>query len=218
MAWERRKKLILKLNPSLKFMAEDNKSFVSAAPMLFGEEFAKQATTTVDQVKAMKKLNFPPEKVFLDTTPKAVAGVQPRVAVQDTSPIRGEDTRWASHSTAQSGTKELDLSPNVVNCSKEIIICHHTSSLKTVLPSVKREIKSNLHAGRIKEFKENWALLTQDPWVLQTVQGFQLPLSSHPAQTSVPPQLQLSLAQQELISIEIQAMSGKQAIRVIRSD
>ena len=45
-AQERRKKLILKLNPSLKFMAEDAKSFSSAAPMLFGEEFAKQATAT----------------------------------------------------------------------------------------------------------------------------------------------------------------------------
>ena len=56
------KKLILKLNPSLKFMAEDGKSFASAAPMLFGEEFAKQATTTVEQVKAMKKLNVPSEK------------------------------------------------------------------------------------------------------------------------------------------------------------
>ena len=35
------KKLILKLNSSLKFMVEDGKSFASAAPMLFGEEFAK---------------------------------------------------------------------------------------------------------------------------------------------------------------------------------
>ena len=65
MAQERRKKLILKLNPSLKFMAEDGKSFASAAPMLFGEEFAKQATTIVEQVKAMKKLNVPFEKKSL---------------------------------------------------------------------------------------------------------------------------------------------------------
>ena len=86
------------------------------------------------------------------------------------------------------------------------------------MPSVKREIKTHLHAGRIKEFKENWVLLTQDPWVLETVQGFQLPLLSQPFQTSVPSQLQLSLAQQELVSIEIPAMLGKQAIRVVQSD
>ena len=61
MAQERRKKLLLKLNPSLKFMAED-KSFESAAPLLFGEEFANSATTRVDQVKAMKKMSKPEEK------------------------------------------------------------------------------------------------------------------------------------------------------------
>ena len=36
------------------------------------------------------------------------------------------------------------------------------------------------HGGRTKEFTENQALITLDPhpWVLQTVQGFQLPLVS----------------------------------------
>ena len=56
---ERRQKLVLKLNPSLRFMAEDNKNFTAAVPMLFGEEFAKQAPTTVGQVKAMKQLTIP---------------------------------------------------------------------------------------------------------------------------------------------------------------
>ena len=36
---ERCKKLLLKLNPSLKFMAGEKKNFQSAAPMLFGEVF-----------------------------------------------------------------------------------------------------------------------------------------------------------------------------------
>ena len=67
------------------------------------------------------------------------------------------------------------------------MICHHTLSLSVILPSIKRGIVTSLHAGRIKEFKENWALLTQDPWVLQTVQGFQLPLIGQPVQISAPP-------------------------------
>ena len=62
MAQERRKKMILKLNPSLKFMAEEQKNFNTAAPMLFEEEFTKQVTATVEQVKAIKKLNIPEEK------------------------------------------------------------------------------------------------------------------------------------------------------------
>ena len=40
-------------------MADDNKNFTDAAPMLFGEGFTKQATTMVEQVKAIKKLHIP---------------------------------------------------------------------------------------------------------------------------------------------------------------
>ena len=43
-------------------MAEGNKNFTAMVPMLFGEEFAKQATTTAEQVKAMKKLTTLTEK------------------------------------------------------------------------------------------------------------------------------------------------------------
>ena len=70
----------------------------------------------------------------------------------------------------------------------------------------------------MKQFKENWTLLTQDPWVLQTVQGFQLPLISQPVQVSAPPQVQMSLEQQDLVSTEIQTMVEKQAISVIQPD
>lgn len=45
-AQKRCKKVILKLNPSLKFMAEELKIFNTAALMLFGEEFVKQARVT----------------------------------------------------------------------------------------------------------------------------------------------------------------------------
>ena len=91
-------------------------------------------------------------------------------------------------------------------------------SLSVILPSIKREIVTSLHAGRIKEFIENWALITQDPWVLQTVQGFQLPLVGQPTQATAPPQLQLSLEQQDLVSTEVQAMIEKRAISGVQPD
>ena len=61
-------------------------------------------------------------------------------------------------------------------------------------------------------------MLTQDPWVLQTVQGFQLPFIGQPVQISAPPQLQMSLEQQDLASTEIQTMVEKQAITVVQPD
>lgn len=62
MAQERRKKVLLQLNPVLKSLVEEEKTFQKAAPMLFGEEFAKRATDRVEAVKAIKKLSRPGEQ------------------------------------------------------------------------------------------------------------------------------------------------------------
>ena len=59
------------MKPFLRFMAVHNKNFTAAYPMLFGEELSKQATTTVEQIKAMKKLTISTKRRgFPDTTPK----------------------------------------------------------------------------------------------------------------------------------------------------
>lgn len=79
-------------------MVEDNQSFASSAPMLFGEKFAKQPTTTVEQVKAMKKLNVPQEKKFfhiLSPNSPAAARVEPRGVIRDIT-LTGEVTRQAN--------------------------------------------------------------------------------------------------------------------------
>ena len=52
----------MQLNPALKSLAEEEKTFQTAAPMLFGEEFAKRATNKVEVVKAIKKLSRPGEQ------------------------------------------------------------------------------------------------------------------------------------------------------------
>ena len=103
MAQERRKKLILKLNPSLKFMAEDNKSFASSAPMLFGKEFAKQATTTVDQVKAMKKLSFSEKKSFSGYHPRSY---QSRGGGAKSCRARYQPYQRGGHQTGQSSNRQ----------------------------------------------------------------------------------------------------------------
>ena len=59
MVQERRKELLLQLNPALKSLAEEESTFHKAAPMLFGDEFAKRATDRVEAVKAIKKLTRP---------------------------------------------------------------------------------------------------------------------------------------------------------------
>ena len=78
MAQERCKRLLMNLNPALKSMANDEESFKNAAPMLFGDEFAKLATERVDQLEAISKFSKPEQKksnrFFSDTTPKILPG------------------------------------------------------------------------------------------------------------------------------------------------
>ena len=85
-------------------MVEDNKSFVLLALMLFRKEFARHTTTTVDQVKVMKKLYVPQEKKsFFRHLPKLIkvtAGMEPRAAMQDMN-FTGEVTRQANPPTSQ---------------------------------------------------------------------------------------------------------------------
>ena len=59
---ERRKKVLMNLNPALKSMANDEKIFKAAAPMLFGDEFAAKATDRVEQLKAITKVTTKPEQ------------------------------------------------------------------------------------------------------------------------------------------------------------
>ena len=52
----------MNLNPALKGMANDEKSFKNAALMLFGDELAKLATERVDQLKIISKFSKPEQK------------------------------------------------------------------------------------------------------------------------------------------------------------
>ena len=113
-----------KTKPFIEVQVEDSKSL---APMLFGEKFAKQATTTADQVKATKRslTSIQRKIVFLDTTPEAtiaVTGVEPRGLCKIcTSPIREGEIRQASHPADQPRTiksKELRISTKCCKLSK----------------------------------------------------------------------------------------------------
>ena len=45
MAQERRKRILMNVNPALKSMVEEKNAFQEEAPILFGEEFAKKPQT-----------------------------------------------------------------------------------------------------------------------------------------------------------------------------
>ena len=85
------------------------------------------------------------------------------------------------------------------------------------LPSIKRGITTTVHAGRISQFIQNWMLITQDPWVLQAVQGFQLPLVENPVQNHVPQEMIFPLDQERLVGEEVEKLIQKGAVSPVES-
>ena len=70
-------------------------------------------------------------------------------------------------------------------------------------------------AGHLKHCISNWEIISKDPWVLETVQGFHLDLISTPHQLSVLLTVSHSEENMALIDIEIQHMLEKEAIHVV---
>ena len=61
-------------------------------------------------------------------------------------------------------------------------------------------------------------MLTQDAWVLQVVQGLQLPLVELPTQELPPQELRFPVDQTELITAEVQELKSKGAISLVQDD
>ena len=57
-------------------------------------------------------------------------------------------------------------------------------TLGALLPELARH--SLPLARRLQHFKSNWARITQDPWVLEAIQGYRVPISQQPYQTCPP--------------------------------
>ena len=109
-------------------MAEDNKNFTAAAPMLIGEEFAKQATTTVEQVKVMKKLTITSEEFFRILPPKLSQWLRGWIQGRPCKipPIQRKPDRAALHPPRSKQPRTKTISTNVVNFYQETINYDHT--------------------------------------------------------------------------------------------
>ena len=69
--------------------------------------------------------------------------------------------------------------------------------------------------GRLGHFISKWMMITQDPWVLQTIQGHHIELMNPPVQHSSPGMPHLSPSQQKVLDQEMEELLSKQAIHPI---
>jgi len=131
-------------------MADNNENFTDFMPMSFGESFTKQATTTtVEQVKAIKKLHIPQKKnLFSRYHPRSyqndfrgrVKSSCPRF-----QPYKGgsQPSQPFSRPSQNHNTKTI----NSVCCtfSRHKIDCHH--NYVKFKCSTTHGIVTNLHVG-----------------------------------------------------------------------
>ena len=69
-------------------------------------------------------------------------------------------------------------------------------------------------AGRLRFFQANWHLVTDDPWVLETIMGYKIEFHSMPHQVAWP-QTFMSKAQEEAVQTEIDKMALQGAIHPV---
>ena len=70
-------------------------------------------------------------------------------------------------------------------------------------------------AGRLVHFFQNWSVITQDRWVLNTVRRYLIDFVSEPHQQALPTPPHHSSAQSQLIQEELSNLSQKQAIKLL---
>jgi hypothetical protein len=72
--------------------------------------------------------------------------------------------------------------------------------------------------GRIKHFLQNWRILTRDPWILETVSGYQLELRGSPSQELRPPRPVLDTEKDKALDIELEKLKVKRAITPVHNE
>ena len=70
-------------------------------------------------------------------------------------------------------------------------------------------------AGRLKHFLKNWQILTQDPEILNIVQGYRIPFLTEPKQKQAPKPCVIPGDQIPLVNQEIQSMLEKGAVQIV---
>ena len=68
--------------------------------------------------------------------------------------------------------------------------------------------------GRLKRFLSNLECITQDPWVLESVQGVKLEFVTNPVQRFPPNQLKFCKEPAALVHMEIQDLKQKYAVQM----
>ena len=70
---------------------------------------------------------------------------------------------------------------------------------------------------RLQHFLPNWQAITNGPWILNTIKGYSLELTSTPRQHHPIPPIALNKEKSAALTVEIDKLSQKEAIRPVKA-
>ena len=197
------------MNKSLLPLTEDNSNFTDAPHTLFGLEFAQKSKELVDRMKALwSSSGFKNKQLFRNGPPTTGGTAMPNW--EGAEPQTSEATDIQHRTRSPSGTNEHDTHNLLIIDFKSMLL--NPFSCQGIHPPC---MATHVPAGRLFHFQSNWLKITQDRWVLSTIQGYMIDFVSQPHQPSVPQPPQFSVEHTQLISMEITELLQKNAIEEV---
>ena len=101
------------------------------------------------------------------------------------------------------------------NYLPNIMHCQVTKSLSQMgIRDVAQRVAANHSqlAGRLHLFTDNWRVISQDPWVIDCIQGYTIDLAEQPVQSRAPWEINFPKEEADALTVEVQGMLEKQAI------
>jgi len=185
-----------------------------SSPLLFGKDFHEYLTEAAKMGKKIKELQNA-------LRPQSSSQWSSRTPFRkNPSSSQRNDGGKDCSSDEKTTTKNLTVRilKNLSSIENNFLIEEELNQVHPVIRGLFLERpKVCVLAGRLKFFQKNWEKITQDPQILKSVQGFQIPLLQPPQQNKPSFQVPLNHQQKLMVEEEIQSMLGKGAIKKVLS-
>ena len=221
----RRTKILEEYNKDLvSFSEEVEPDLRAAAPLLFGQSFTKQAADHLGQVEALRKVKGKGKRFFQGPPAKAgpVAGGEQAIpsklwTERDFRPEHAQEANEMTINFSRAEGSDCRRAKGSCICNAVNTKCVNCQSYNGKMHAlgftqVQRPVNNPQVAGRISHFAINWKTITEDQWVLRTVQGFLIPFREEPHQVHAPQPCRFSEDQMKLLREEVSSLLGKGAV------
>ena len=198
---------------SKQMLKEDSELFQMNNKNLFGKKFreniwdtSKSKKQTLKMLSNTSQTKWKPFRHGLPQTPRRRFGGQQQ-----------QNLLLRKGTTKVMDTDTVNINQETLFNTVQFPYAVPVEDLKHIHPYIKslfcaREIPSVQVAGSLKNFIENWKILTNDTEILSLVEGYTIPFHEIPQQENIPNSPKLSQEERILVQKEIHKMLNKGAI------